>query len=199
MNKNFRAFGLVGILLLTLIVGMFGSMVIVGFMLHRNAELTARTRIQFVQYEAALKAYCREYGEMPPFIGQEEPLWLNRDGNSELLIKALSGKNPDDSPLSQHDMEYLNPFCKRFYTFSKSDFFKRKDGTLDRSQLADAFNNTNICIVIESSSDSDTAISREVLPQAIQRVIAGDLSNTQIAIFSIGKDNQTIIVSWSKK
>ncbi|MDR3273738.1 MAG: hypothetical protein LBS87_00165 [Puniceicoccales bacterium] len=199
MNKRIRAFGLIGILALILIIGALGGMLVVGVMMHRDAGLTARTRIQFIQYESALKAYCREYGEMPPFITPEEPFWLNHDGNSALLIKALSGRNPDGSQLSRRDMEYLNPFGKRFYTFTDGDFFKRKDGSIDRSQVADAFNNTSICIVLESVLDDDTVIPKSVLPKVIQRQIIGNLVNAQIAIFSVDEEQETIISSWSKE
>ncbi|MDR0715187.1 MAG: hypothetical protein LBF25_00145 [Puniceicoccales bacterium] len=198
MNSSSRAFGLVRVLTIIFVAGLFGGMVAVGVVLHRNAGLTARTRVQFIQYESALKAYCHEYGEMPPFIGQEEILYLNRDGNSELLIKALSGRNPDGSQLSQQDKDYLNPSAKRFYTFTDNDFFKRKNGSLDRSQLADAFNNPNICIILESTLDNDTAISKALLPRIVQREIIGDLLNTQIVIFSIGADSKTTVLNCAK-
>jgi hypothetical protein len=167
--------------------------------MHRDARLTARTRIQFIQGESAMKAYCREFGEMLPFIATEEPFWLNRGGNSALLIKALSGRNPDGSKLSRRDLEYLNPFGKRFYTFTDNDCFKRKDGTLDRSQVADAFNNTNICIVLESALDDDTTIPKSILTKVIQRRIIDDLVNTQIAIFSVDEEQGTTIATWSKE
>ncbi|MDR0679427.1 MAG: hypothetical protein LBF42_00040 [Puniceicoccales bacterium] len=198
MNSSSRAFGLVRVLTIIFVAGLFGGLIAVGVILHRNAGLTARTRIQFIQYESALKAYCHEYGEMPPFIGQEEILYLNRDGNSELLIKALSGRNPDGSQLSQQDKDYLNPFAKKFYTFADSDFFRRKNGSLDRSQLADAFNNPNICIILESALDNDTTIPKALLPQIVQREIVGDLLNTQIVIFSVGTDSKTTVLNCAK-
>jgi len=199
MNKRIRAFGLIGILALRFIIGALGGMLVVGVMMQRDAGLTARTCIQFIQYESALKAYCREYGEMPLFITPEEAFWLNRDGNSALLIKALSDRNPDGSQLSRRDMEYLNPFGKRFYTFTDGDFFKRKDGSIDRSQVADAFNNTSRCIALESVFDDDTVIPKSVLPKVIQRQIIGNLVNAQIAIFSVDEEQETIISSWSKE
>ncbi|MDR0595174.1 MAG: hypothetical protein LBF94_00520 [Puniceicoccales bacterium] len=196
--NNSSTFGLVHVLTVILVVGLFGGIVAVGVVLHRNAGLTARTRVQFIQYESALKAYCHEYGEMPPFIGQEEILYLNRDGNSELLIKALSGRNPDGSQLSQQDKDYLNPSAKKFYTFTDSDFFKKKDGSLDRSQLADAFNNPNICIILESTLDDDTTIPKALLPRIVQREIIGDLLNTQIVIFSVSTDSKTTVLNCAK-
>jgi hypothetical protein len=180
-------------------IGVLSGMVFMGITSHRNALLTTRTRIQFIQYESALKAYCREYGEMPPFIGQEEILWLDRDGNSELLIKALSGRNPDGSQLSDQDREYLNPLSKRFYTFTDSDFFKREDETVDRSQLADAFNNRTICIIIENVLDNDIEIPKSILPRVIQKQIIDSSLNAQIVIFSIDERHKTAVTHWTKK
>jgi hypothetical protein len=134
---------------------------------------------------------------MPPFIGSEELCWLNHDGNSELFIKALSGRNPDGSQLSQADKDYLNPYGKRFFTFTDSDFFKKSDGSLDRSQLADAFNNTNICIILESAYDNDTTIPKSTLPDVIQKQIVGDLIHAQIAIFSVNDGYKSAIGNWT--
>jgi type II secretory pathway pseudopilin PulG len=197
MNKNSRAFSLVELAVVVLIVGLMGTMIGMGIRMHRNAGLTARTRMQFIQYESALKAYCREYGEMPPFIGAEELCWLNRDGNSELLIKSLSGRNPDGSQLSQRDKNYLNPLGKRFFTFTGTDFFQRSDGSLDHSQIADAFNNTNICIILESAYDNDTTIPKSSLPEVIQKQIIGDLIHAQIAIFSVDENYKSAIGNWT--
>jgi prepilin-type N-terminal cleavage/methylation domain-containing protein len=197
MKKRLRAFSLIELLVAIVIVGVLGGMITAGITMHRNAGFIASSRIQFIQYESALKAYCREYGEMPPFIGSEEACWLNREGNSELLIKALSGCNPDGTPLSQRDREYLNPFGKRFYTFGDSDFFKRKDGTVDRSQIADAFNNTNICIIAESAYDNDTAISKLCLPDDIQKQIFVDLIQMPVAVFSYNAKTKIVIGNWA--
>ncbi|MDR2720718.1 MAG: hypothetical protein LBB15_00320 [Puniceicoccales bacterium] len=199
MNKNLRAFGLIGVFVIVLIIGALTSMVFMGITSHRNAVLTARTRVQFMQYESALKAYCKEYGEMPPFIGQEEIFWLDCDGNSELLIKALSGRNPDGSQLSEQDKEYLNPLSKRFYTFTDRDFFRREDESVDRSQLADAFNNRSICIIIESILDNDTEIPKSVLPRVIQKQIIDSSLNAQIVIFSVDEQHKTAVATWLKK
>ncbi|MDR2436189.1 MAG: hypothetical protein LBD33_02675 [Puniceicoccales bacterium] len=199
MSKNLRAFGLAGILIIILMVGILSGMVFAGIASHRNAILTTRTRIQFIQYESALKAYCREYGEMPPFIGQEEMFWLDCDGNSELLIKALSGRNPDGGQLSEQDKEYLNPLSKRFYTFTDSDFFRREDETVDRSQLADAFNNRSICIVMESVLDNDTEIPKSILPRVIQKQVIDSALNAQIVIFSVDERHKTSVAHWTKK
>jgi type II secretory pathway pseudopilin PulG len=199
MNKNLRAFGLVSILVIVLMVGALSGMVLMGITSHRNALLTTRTRVQFMQYEFALKAYCHEYGEMPPFIGQEEVFWLDRDGNSELLIMALSGRNPNGSQLSAQDRDYLNPLGKRFYTFTNSDFFRRADESLDRSQLADAFNNRSICIVVESVLDNDTTIPKSILPQVVQKQIVNDSLDAQIVIFSIDERDKAAVTSLPKK
>jgi hypothetical protein len=65
--------------------------------------------------------------------------------------------------------------------------------------VADAFNNTNIGIVLESALDDDTTIPKSILPKVIQRRIIDDLVNTQIAIFSVDEEQGTTIATWSKE
>lgn len=199
MNNKKNTFNLIGILIIISIIGVFGSMIISSISLHKNARFIAKTRIQFIEYESALKAYCREYGEMPHFLGTEELVWLNTEGNSELLIKALSGKNPDGSLLSNKDREFLNPLGKRFYTFSDQDFFKNTDGSIDRTKLADAFNNPNICVIVEDTMDNDVIIHKSCFPKIVQDHIKEDSLDKQVAIFSVSDDHKTIIVNWIDK
>ena len=194
MNRKHTYIPIVTIFLV--IAAIFGSLITWTLALHRDAALFARTRVQFLSYEAALRAYCLEYGEMPHFLGSEEPIWLHVEGNSEMLIKALTGKNPDGTPLSKEDRKFLNPLCKCFYTFHDNDFFVRENGEIDRTALADAFNNPRICIIVEDVMDVDVVVPKTSFPHAVQEYIDGDALNKQVVVFSLSRNGKKVIGNW---
>lgn len=194
MNQKQISLALTAIFLFFILF--FGSLMVWALSLHRDAALFARTRVQFLAYESALRAYCLEYGEMPQFLSSEEPIWLNIEGNSELLIKALSGKNPDGTPLSNKDKIALNPLEKNFYTFRDNDFFVKRNKHVDHAILADAFNNPRICIIVESSLDSDVVVPKTCFPRAVQAHIPGEALKKQIVIFSLSRNGKQVIGNW---
>jgi hypothetical protein len=57
--------------------------------------LVAKTQVQFWEYEAAINAYWREYGDLLPFFRDKELVSLGDPNNSEMFIKILSGQNVD--------------------------------------------------------------------------------------------------------
>ncbi len=197
MNNRQKNIFLIIILIVTAIF--FSNLAIWSITLHKNASLLACTRIQFLEYESALKAYCLEYGQMPHFLCSKEPIWLHIEGNSELLIKALSGKNPDGTPLSNEDRAFLNPLCKNFYTFSDKNFLRKKDKSIDRTQLADAFNNPKICIIVEDTMDNDVVISQSCFPKVVQKHVPLDGLQKHIAIFTISPNEQEVIMNWDSR
>lgn len=186
------------ITIFSVIVAFFTYLIVWTLSLHRDAVLFARTRVQFLAYEAALRSYCLEYGEMPHFLGTEEPIWLNVEGNSELLIKALTGKNPDGTPLSAEDKQFLNPKEKNFYTFRDNEFLL-KNGKRDHSVIVDSFNNPQICVMVESTLDTDVVIPKDCFPSAVQEYIPGEALNKQIVVFSLSRDGKKVIGNWDNQ
>ncbi len=186
-------------LFLLLTISVLSSLLTYSFSLHKKAVLIAKTRVQFLELESALTTYCLEYGEMPFFLGSEELIWLNREGNSELLIKALTGKNPDGTQLSSKDKIALNPLRKNFYTFENEHFLHKKDGSIDRSVIVDAFNNPEICIIVENVMDNDVVIPKSCFPKEVQNYIRGESIKKKIAIFTISRDKKNIIGNWNSK
>ncbi|MDR1595337.1 MAG: hypothetical protein LBR91_00200 [Puniceicoccales bacterium] len=175
------------------IIAIISALIFFGVSAHKTALLVAKTRMQFIEYEVAIVSYCREYGDLPPFFGNEEVVYLGEGKNSEMFVKILSGRNPSGTPLSDDDKKNLNPKGKSFHTFNANEFLLLPDGTRDTSVIADAFNNKNICIIVEDPFDKDIVISKEKFPEAVRKRVRGSGVNNAVAIFSISEDGNTVI------
>jgi hypothetical protein len=169
------------------------GLVFAGTSTHKHATLVARTQIQFLEYEAAINAYCREYGDLPAFFRDEELVSLGDSNNSEIFIKILSGQDVDGKPLSAREKELLNPKGKTFHRFADEEFFMAPDGTRDRKILVDAFNNRKIFLIVEDPFDEDTIISKSKFPESVRRYIKGEGIKSAVVIFSISDDGRTVI------
>lgn len=193
MKKNNIGFSIIEIIAVMAILAIVASVIISGMSMHKKAALIAQTRIQFLQYESAIRSYCREYGDLPPFFDNESIIPLNNHETCSTFIKLLSAKTPLKEKLSQHDQHALNPGNKTFHVFHDEEFFVNENGTIDYEQLADAFNNTNIYIIVEDPFDDDAIISKEKFPPEAQQFIKSDGIRNSIAIFSISEKDHLVI------
>ncbi|MDR2776972.1 MAG: prepilin-type N-terminal cleavage/methylation domain-containing protein [Puniceicoccales bacterium] len=193
MNARFKGFSLLELTVVLVIILIIAGLILAGMSTHKHATLVAKTQIQFLEYEAAINAYCREYGDLPPFFRDEELVSLNDPNNSEMFIKILSGQNVDGKPLSANEKKLLNPKGKTFHRFTNEEFFMASDGTRDRKILVDAFNNRNIFLIVEDPFDEDTVISKSKFPENIRKYIKGEGIKGAVVIFSVSDDGRTVI------
>ncbi|MDR1232816.1 MAG: prepilin-type N-terminal cleavage/methylation domain-containing protein [Puniceicoccales bacterium] len=193
MNSRSKGFSLLELIIVLVIMLIIAGLVLAGISTHKHAALVAKTKIQFLEYEAAINAYCREYGDLPPFFRDEELVSLRDSNNSEMFVKILSGQNVDGKPLSANEKKLLNPKGKAFHRFANEEFFMAPDGTRDRKILVDAFNNRNISLIVEDPFDEDTIISKSKFPANIRKYIKGEGVKSAVVIFSESDDGRMII------
>ncbi|MDR2629151.1 MAG: prepilin-type N-terminal cleavage/methylation domain-containing protein [Puniceicoccales bacterium] len=193
MNIKSKGFSLLELIIVLVIMLIIAGLVLAGTSTHKHATLVAKTQIQFLEYEAAINAYCREYGDLPPFFRDEELVSLSDPNNSEMFIKILSGQNVDGQPLSANERKFLNPKGKTFHRFADEEFFVAPDGTRDRKILVDAFNNRNIFLIVEDPFDEDTVISKSKFPENVRKYIKGEGIKGAVVIFSVSDDGHTVI------
>jgi prepilin-type N-terminal cleavage/methylation domain-containing protein len=191
--KAKKGFSLLEVITVLVIIGIISSLIVAGFSAHKKAVLVANTKVQFLQYEAAINSYCREYGDLPVFFCDEELVPLNEGNNSEIFIKILSGRDPSGAPLSKEDRKMLNPAGKEFHVFSDDEFFVTENGTHDYRYVVDAFNNKNIFVIVENPFDQDTIISKRKFPENVRKLVKGDGVRNSVVIFSVSDDGRTII------
>jgi prepilin-type N-terminal cleavage/methylation domain-containing protein len=197
MKAKIKGFSLLEMITVLAIVAIITSLMVVGVSAHKEAVLTAKTRVQFMNYASAINMYCREYGDLPSFFRDEELIPLCEGNNSETFVKILSGLLPNGRQLSATERQQLNPLGKTFYNFPNDEFFVKSDGVRDRTVLADAFNNKNIFVIVEDPFDNDTIIARDKFPECVKRIIKSGGVKSQVVIFSVSDDERRVISNCS--
>lgn len=144
----------------------------------RKSSLIAKSKAQFHQYIFALEAYFHEYGQYPYFFYEKETVNLREFGDE--FVKALSGHGPypDYSELTSYEIQKLNPKKISFYRFDEKE-------VNEEGLLTDAFDNSDICICIDTQGKGLLKIN-------------GKPVAAKIAIYSqkSGSENYQDIQSW---
>ena len=193
MKMKKRGFSLLEFATVLVIISILSGVMYAGVVMHRNAIKTARTRMQFLQYESAIKFYCYEYGNLPLMFSDETLVDLNDPANAALFVKMLSGKNPDGSKLSIMDKENLNPKGKVFHDFRDEEFFLDHHRVRDVNHLADAFNCPQIYIIAEDPFDDDVVIAKSHFPEIVHKYIPDAGVKASVVIFSVSPDGKRVI------
>jgi type II secretory pathway pseudopilin PulG len=121
----------------------------------RSAALTAKTRVRFAQWSAAIEQFRMEYGYYPDVATNGR---LSNATDTAKFVRTLSGRNVDGTAVS--NVADLNGNTKRiaFYTFADGEFVDpaHPDGGANGSVqglLCDAFGNTEIGLFVDRNGD----------------------------------------------
>jgi type II secretory pathway pseudopilin PulG len=203
-SKKNRAFTTLELIVVIATIAILASLILPTFGKVKRSMYANQSKIQFSRYVFGLNAYYREYGYFPQIVASGTALATDTiieltAASSANLICALSGKKTDGvNPLLSNDA-YLNPHGTQFVEFSDDDFFKKTDGTIDRTLLADRFNNNSIHLIVEDDSDQDAVIPRSAFNsyKTIQEKVPSDGLREKVAIFTVGNNDSSIdVVSW---
>jgi prepilin-type N-terminal cleavage/methylation domain-containing protein len=205
--KEHSAFTLLELMVAIATIAILMSLIFPAWGKARRSMRMNQSKIQFNRYVLGLNSYYREYGYFPQILEEGIPLIsesiISIDGTSSThLILALSGREIDGVNPLRADHEYLNPNGVQFMEFSDDDFWKKNNEIIDRTRLADRFNNPHIKLIIESDSDPDVLIPQEVFNDYVTikaKVPAAGLRE-KIAIFSVGDNDKSIdVISWKSE
>lgn len=156
-NFRFRAgFTLMELLTVVAVIGILASLLFPGIRSARRSALTAKTRVQFNQWAAALEGFKNEYGYYPVLAASH---LVNPSGQStdpttvHLFHDVLAARRRDGSPLPVYTTttavdapEAQNRKQIPFGVFAASDL----DPT---NLLRDAFENTVIAVLVDRNLD----------------------------------------------
>ncbi|MDR2812506.1 MAG: type II secretion system GspH family protein [Puniceicoccales bacterium] len=201
-NQSKRAFTTLELVVVIATIAILASLILPTFGKVKRSMYANQSKIQFSRYVFGLNAYFREYGYFPKITGSDldsETVITVTAASSSNLIRALSGKETNGVSALSTTNNYLNPNGTQFVEFSDDDFFKKTDGSIDRTLLADRFNNTSICLVVEKDSDEDAVIPQSTFGSyaTIKEKVPAEGLRERVAIFTVGNNDTSIdVISW---
>ncbi len=153
-----QGFTLIELLTVIAIIGILASILIPSVNTVRKNVNIAASKAVLSQYVNAIQTFRSEY-KFYPFTdlmsGTTEVLDLSTAANSEAFMKTLSARDPSNY---ESVSEGGNRRRIRFYEFSEAEFLTDGDGVVQRSQLADRFNNNKIFIAIDKDGDGEIKV-----------------------------------------
>ena len=168
-------FTLIELLAVLAVIGILAGILVPTVSAARNAAWSARTRVQFAQWAAAMEQFRQEYGYYPE-VGTGGKLVTAAE--TLKFVRTLGGRNPDGSVVAA--AADLNGNTKRiaFCTFTEADFFDpdRIEGGADYSgneRLRDAFGNTEIGLLVDRNGDGLVKPGDEGAAVAVVSVLSG--------------------------
>ncbi len=155
-SKQRSGFTLIELLMVIAIIGILAGILIPTVGAVRKQAKIAQSKTQLQNYVNAIQLFKAEYKYYPFVAGQTGDSYdyqLSSGTNSEDFIKTLSARDPR----SPADTVAVGGNRRRqsFHSFSENEFlFDQDTDTYSTTQLADAFDNVNIVIVIDTDGDN---------------------------------------------
>ncbi|MBI5768967.1 MAG: prepilin-type N-terminal cleavage/methylation domain-containing protein [Verrucomicrobia bacterium] len=175
-RRRSAAFTLIELLTVIAILGILGAILVPATSAARIAALRAKTRAQFAQWGSAIESFRQEYGYYPTF--ETGGAGLNKvNGNTAAgtnltaihrFYETLTGVRRDGTALTGattgNPVPPLGQNTRRisFITFTEADMVSTTttDTTLTnkRGLLRDAFDNTDIVVLVDRNLDGKVAL-----------------------------------------
>ena len=184
-------FTLIELLTVIAIIGIMSAALFpaIGGISKRARQSSAQST--FKQWTGALANYRQAYGFYPNLgpVSTGDTLYdLSDIGVNGKFVRALSGRQPTGTPLSQGDRRLLNREAREFVAFGQDDF-EEGNGFNDASRLVDRFGNRRIRVIFDT--DNNTSI-RNVnapggvvsLPAEIQNISSANGMPARIIIYT---------------
>jgi len=148
-NQSTKGFTLIELLMVIAIIGILAGILIPTVGAVRKQANIAASKAQLSNYVTAITMFKGEYGYYP-FVTGGADVDVELATDSDTFIKTLSARDPANGTKVT---EGGNRRQIAFHSFSESEFLLNDDDTVDDTQLADRFNNTDITIRIDGDGD----------------------------------------------
>ncbi len=193
-----RAFTLIELMIVITIIGVLASLLLPMITGARSATYKAKTKTLFANMVAGLNRYKDEYGYFPNFLAEKDRVNLNDANNSENMIRALTGKNPDGTAMSNAERTAVNKNKIRVLDFDDSNLKEVMNPTTKKKEwrIVDSFGNPNIYVCVDNDGDGlikkgfPTATDG-VNPIDLQEAVKNDKVGVRasVLIFTLKKDS----------
>lgn len=152
MNKKTKkGFTLVELLMVVAVIGLLASILIPTVGTVRENATIAACKAQLSQYVSAVIQFKNQYGYYPFARGDKDFVINFSDAEvSKGFIEIMSGR---DAETGKSKSAGGNRRRIVFHDFSETEFHIGDDDLSVPTQLADRFNNKNICIMIDGNGD----------------------------------------------
>lgn len=148
-----KGFTLIELLMVIAIIGILAGILIPTVGAVRKQANIAASKAQLSNYVTAVTMFKGEYGYYP-FADAQVSSGANVNSLTDGFIETLSGRDEDGNVST----DGINRRGIGFHSFSESEFLLKDDDTIDDSEIADRFNNTNIFIVIDGDGDGKITV-----------------------------------------
>ena len=146
-----HGFTLIELLMVIAIIGILASILIPTVRVVREKSKIAASRIQLNNYVNSIQLFKSEYNFYPFVNGNTDTtLDLSTEPFSREFIETLSGRDASGDPVTING----NRRSLRFTEFGESEYYyDNATGNVDRTRLADRFNNPNIHVLIDGDGN----------------------------------------------
>lgn len=208
MKLTKKAFTLVELMIVIAIIGVLASLLLPMITGAQSATYKTKTKTLISTMVGGLTRYKDEYGSFPDFLLEKERVNLDDAKNSENFVRAMTGRNPDGSPMSNADRMSFNKNKKRYLDFDDSNLVEKKNRTTNLAEwkVVDAFGNPNIYICVDGDGDG---IIKKGFPTALDGVppveLAAAVKNPKVGVragvivFTLKKDSQKPTADFSSE
>ncbi len=182
-SRRRPGFTLIELLTAIAIIGVLAAALFpaIGGIRKRARQSSAQTA--FSQWASGIARYKQTYGFYPnigggTYVTNADTLHGLEDAViNGRFVRALSGRQPTGTALSQSDRRTLNRNAEEFVAFGRDDF---EDPTnfSDASRLVDRFNNRRIRVIFDT--DGNTSIRNIIVPGGAIS-LPGELANIATA------------------
>ncbi|MGB0370391.1 MAG: type II secretion system protein [Opitutales bacterium] len=202
-----KGFTLIELLTVMAIIAILAAILVPAVGIATDQVKNAQSKGFFNQIATAINQFKNEYGYYPTFggnasaTGSDSIFVLDSSTDTDHLFKALTGRSYNGTPLGAGDAASFNPKRQTFMTFAQNNFATDLSTGNVSDQIGDAFNNTNIVIVMDKNKDGilpasafTTGVTNIEDGNTYTPTVSGNVYAT-VAIYSAG--NGEIIATWN--
>lgn len=142
--KKRNAFTLVELLIVIAIIAVMAGLLMPAVSKAQTTAKKASSKNFMSQMVMAIERYKADFGFYPDFLTEKDRVNLGDGNNTENLVKSLTGKNPNNSQLSNADRNKFNRTTQNYFTFDQNSLVKKGNAW----KIVDAFGNPNIYVCI---------------------------------------------------
>ena len=189
--KRRNAFTLIELLIVITIIGILAGFIVPAIATAQTKAKKMTSKTFMVQVATAVERYKADYGFYPEVLTEKDRVNLGDGNNAENLVKALTGRNPDGSQLSNSDRNKYNRRMISYMDFDNTCLIKKNN----KWTIVDSFGNPNIYVCVDKTGAGSIkkgypAISDELSASLVKELVPDTSMGIRksVILFTLKKD-----------